>query len=200
MNKHTNDTTTKLWDDLYKVRIPYMRSRSIKDIRERGTVVSGIPAYDNDINNQMLTTMINISTMVDYFKEGVPVRVVDPSDCKAIYEAISAHIYAWKSILERGINIGGAPIEDLITLDRFANTVYEHAKYQFTADTANSIFAQHLSGIQRINAQNFFNKPLGIKQNEGEDGVVRINAEPKIEDRDSLGDFFKMRASSIRRY
>ena len=199
MEQKSTDTTARLWDYLYKVRIPYMQSRTIQDIRDHGTVISGVASYDADINNQMLTTMIPISTMVDYFKEGVPIRVVDASDCKRIYEDISQHIYAWKSRLERGINIGDAPIEDLINLDRFANTVYEHAKYQFTRETANSIFAQHLGSIQRINSSNFFSKPITAVTGD-DDGIVRINAEEKISDRDSLGEFFKSRASFIRRY
>ena len=200
MEQKSTDTTQRLWDYLYKVRIPYMRSRTIEDIRQHGTVVSGIASYDNDIDNQLLTTMLSISSMVDYFREGVPIRVVDHSDCKRIYEDISQHIYSWKSRLEHGINIGDAPIDDLIDLDRFANTVYEHAKYQFTKDTANSIFAQHLGTIQRINSSNFFSKPLTTSTGNTEDGIVRINAEEKIEDRDSLGEFFKSRASFIRRY
>ncbi len=196
------DTTVKLWDHLYKVRIPYLASRSIEDIREKGTVISGIESYDADIPNQMQTTYLNIDKMVEYYREGVAVRVCNVADTKEIYEAISAHIYAWKYNLEKGVNIGNAPIDDLILLDRFANTVYEHAKYHFTDDTMDSPFLQQLTSVQRITVSNFFTKGAFADQTaDNPDGVVMINADAdKIEDRDSLSDFFKSRSKFIRRF
>ncbi len=147
--------------------------------------------------------MMTISQMADYFKEGVPIRIPSESDVKEIYEHISEHIYAWKFRLERGINIGDAPIDDLITLDQFANTVYSHAKYHFTPDMFGGAFAKHMSGIQRVNASNFFNasalKNLNIPTSV--DGVTRINAiEDEIPDRESLSDLFKERLINLRRW
>jgi hypothetical protein len=183
--------------------MPYQQTRTIEDLRAHGTVVSGIPSYDNDISNQMVTMMLTIDQMVEFYRRGIPVRVCDVADTKRIYESISQHIYSWKSRLEKGINIGDAPIEDLIDLDRFANAVYEHAKYEFTEETANSILAQHLGTIQRLNSTNFFNKQMlqNIKGAGDEDGIIRINQEkPKEPERDSLQDFFKSRIDNLKRY
>lgn len=197
------DTTERLWDYLYRVSVPYLRSRTIEDLRNTGTVVSGIASYDKDIPNQMQTMHMSVNSMVDYFREGVPVRVLDPRDTKQIYEDISSHIHAWKTRLEKGINIGDAPIDDLITMDRFANSVYAHAKYQFTSDIAQSIFAQHLNNVQRINASNFFTMKATQKLlgKPGEEDVFRINADPEPEvERDSLGEFFKSRLTNMKRF
>lgn len=195
------DTTSKLWDYYYQVRVPYLQSRTIDDVRRHGVNVSGIAEIDKDIPNQWMTTMMTVAQMADYFKEGVPIRVIKQSDVKEIYDNISNHIHAWKSRLERGINIGDAPVDDLILLDQFANTVYEHAKYQFTADMVNSLFAQHLSKVQKINASNFFAHGAMPKPNQpgSEAGVTRINADDKHEDRDSLSEFFKTRLINLRR-
>jgi hypothetical protein len=194
------DTTVAIWEHLYKVRIPYLQSRTIDDIREKGTVISGIASYDADIKNQLQTTYLSINQMVDYFKEGVAIRVCDKGDPKLIYEAISEHIYAWKYQLEKGINIGDAPIEDLVIMDKFAGTVYEHAKHHFNEDTANSIFAQHFGKISTINASNFFAPTSEIAKavREDSDGTVRIHSDEP--DRESLGDFFKSRVSYLRRF
>src|SRR5574343_2048969 len=114
------DTTVKLWEYYYKARIPTLASRSIQDIREKGTPISGVPEIDKDLKNQWTTTYLTIRQMVEYFQEGISVKVVDIKDTKAIYEAISEHIHAWRERLERGINIGDAPIDDLIAMDQFA--------------------------------------------------------------------------------
>lgn len=201
INSSPVDTTKRLWEHLYRVRVPYLRSRTIDDLRNTGTVISGIASYDKDIANQMQNMYLSVSGMIDYYKEGVPIRVIESKDTKQIYEDISNHLHAWKTRLEKGINIGDAPVEDLITMDRFANSVYEHAKFQFTAEMAQSIFAMHLNSVQRINASNFFTKKATqlLTGKPGEEDVIRINADdkPKEEERDSLGEFFKSRLGNI---
>lgn len=191
------DTTTKLWDYLYKVRVPYIQSRHMDDIRNHGVRISGIQEVDKDIVNQWFTTMLPVSTMVEYFKEGVPIKICSSKDVKEIYDSISQHIHAWKTRLERGINIGDAPIDDLIALDKFANVIYEHAKYQFTQDTVDSIMIRHLTDVQKINVQNFFTK----KPDSGTGDIVRINSEEEQQfpERDELGEFFKNRLINLRR-
>ena len=203
MEKHHLDTTSKLWDYYYKVRIPYLQSRSMTDVHRYGTDISGIREIDEDISGRMLTTMLTVSKMVDYYREGVSIRVVDVKDVKEIYEAISQHIHTWKSRLEHGINLGDAPIDDLIALDQFAAAIYENGKYQFTPETVNSIFATELSNLQRVNAHNFFtsavNNALPDNVTVDGSGVTRINGEDMPE-RDSLGEFFKSRLTGLRRY
>lgn len=190
------DTTVDIWEYFYRVRMPYMQTRTLEDIRQKGTVISGVASYDADIGNQLITMCLNIDQMAEYFREGVPIRVCDPKDTKQIYEAISRHIHAWKGQLERGINIGDAPIEDLILLDRLAHTVYEHAKYHFTNEGANSVFAQHLGRISMLNNSNFFSSKV-----QQDDGILRINGDNGgYEERDSLQDFFKSRSGSLRSF
>lgn len=197
------DTTIKIFDYLYRVRINYMLSRSVEDLRQNGTTVSGISSYDADIKNQMINMQLSIAQMVDYFAEGVPVYVVDVKDTKEIYESISSHIYAWKARLERGINIGEAPIEDLINMDRFANSVYAHAKFLICDDTEDSIFAQYMSKVQRLNHSNFFSKRIIANQpSTSSENIGDRFSEPNKEEegRDSLAEFFKSRTHHLRRY
>lgn len=199
------DTTIKIFDYLYRVRINYMLSRSVEDLKQNGTTISGIASYDADIGNQMINMQLSIAQMVDYFAQGVPIYVCDTKDTKEIYESISAHIYAWKARLERGINIGDAPIEDLINMDKFANTVYTHAKYIICNDTGNSVFAQYMAKVQRLNQSNFFTKRTLVNQpSTSSESISDRFSEPKKQEeddsRDSLAEFFKSRTQHLRRY
>lgn len=196
------DTTSLLWEYYFMVRMPYLQTRSLQDIKNTGVAVTGIREIDNDIPNQMQTTMLTIAQMAEYFQEGVPIRVVKYEDIKMIYEYISQHIHAWKSRLQYGVNIGNAPIEDLILLDQFANTIYDHAKYQFTAEIADSLIGQHFAKTQRATVNNFFNSRTIGHLNKPANFSYKDKYEEKEEeypDRDSLGEFFKNRLVNLRR-
>lgn len=185
---NTQDTTKLIWEYYFRVRFPYLQARSIDHVKLLGVAVSGNKHVDSDLNNQLTTTYMTINTMVDYFKEGVPIRVIDIKDTKIIYDYISRHLAAWKDRLFRGINIGNAPIDDLIAMDYFANSVYEHAKYMFIDNLPDSITARYASSLQNLNPMNFFIKPASnIKEDD-------------IAERDSYISFFKEKSFVNRRY
>lgn len=194
------DTASYLFDYLFKCRIPNLQTMSVEYIAFFGMPTTGDQGIDKELADQWITTMINISKMVEYHKQGISIKIAKYEDVKTIYNYISLHLQAWKRQIEDGINLGDAPIDDLIDLDAFANTVYDHAKYQFTRDIADSILARHMSSIVRFNKNNFF-KTEAPKET-SEDGITRINAEeidphPK---RESLADIFKDRKIGARRW
>lgn len=192
------DTTTLIWDHLYRCRIPQLDSTSIDYMRAMGSYITGDPGIDREMSNQWITTMINIDTMVEYYRQGVAIKVCNYSDTKHIYEAISEHLLAWRTRLTHGINIGDAPIEDLILMDEFANVVYDHAKYQFTRDMVDSMFAKELEGITKYNALNFFASKPTPQHATDEQGGVRINSlVPDVPDRDSHSEFLKQRVLGL---
>lgn len=191
------DTTKYLWDYLFLVRIPQLQTTSVEYLRAHGTYTTCDKDVDRTLAGQWLTTMLPIHRMVDYYREGVQIKVVNYGDTKIIYDYISAHLAAWRTRLERGINIGDAPVEDLIAMDEFANAVYEHAKYQFTEDTVMSIMAQRLTSVTALTPSTFFKTKPPLSSNEQLDanGNIRINSEDPDAppDRESLGDFLKER-------
>lgn len=189
-------------------RVPLLQSMSIEQMRKTGVRVSGNKADDANIKNEWLTTYLPISKMVDYHKEGIAVRITNPADLPLMYDFISRHLAAWKEQLEYGINIGNAPIDDLVAMDAFANSVYEHAVHQFTRSDADSIMARHLRSLTTISRQSFF-KPESIKKYLGTEGVevdehgtVHISSkEPDTTpERESMADFFRDRMVGYRRY
>jgi glutamate synthase domain-containing protein 2 len=184
--------------------MPYQQTRAIEDIKAHGTNICGVKEIDKSAGTELYNTMLTPAQMAEYYREGVPIRVIKYADIEEIYEAISQHIHAWKNRLEKGINIGGAPIDDLILLDRFANTIYDKAKYQFTPEIADSLVGKSMSDLQRVNVHNFFDAKVltNILAGADDKGVTRINAdkEEELPDRESLGEFFKTRLSGLRRY
>lgn len=196
------DTTVLIFDYLFMVRMPKIQITSVEYIKMFGTPTTEHPEIDAELANEWHTTMTNIATMVDYFKEGVQIKVVKYEDVKTIYEFITQHLQAWKRHLEYGLNVGDAPIEDLIAMDQFANAVYDHAKFQFTPETVSSLLLEKMSNITRFNKHNFFTKPLPLASKS--DSVVKINASDEKTDtypeRESLADMLKGKAIGSRRW
>lgn len=185
------DTTKLIWDYYFKVRISYLQARSIDHIKLLGVNITGNKDVDNDIENQLITTYMSINSMIDYFKEGVTIRVVEYKDTKTIYEYISLHLAAWKERLFRGINIGNAPVDDLIVMDYFASTVYEHAKYNLVENLPDSIAIRYAASIQSLNPFNFLNKTAAKHT---------ANEVITYPERDSYANFFQEKTIVNRRY
>ena len=195
------DTAKALWDILYLVRIPQLQTTTITYMRAVGTYMTGNRQIDRTVAEQWTTTMLPISTMIDYYKEGAQIKIVKESDIESIYIAISEHLNAWIHQLTFGINIGNAPIDDLVAMDQFANDIYAHAKYHFKPGMAESFLTRQLEQSATFSPQNFFRPdPKAKKVPETVDGVTRINEEDPYPDRESLKDYLKAHLDTLKRW
>lgn len=205
-NDDLKKATKKLDGWLYDVIVPELASRSDNDIRMYGTFISGNRDVDKDILKKTIRSAMSIFRMLELYKKGIPIRVVKSQDTKDMYESIQAYIYAWKYRLERGVNIGGAPLDDLVALDEFATSVYEPAKYHLKKEEVNSAIISHLSKVNPVNPSNFFNERYNremanLPRGDNitiENGVTRINAPTEFEQRESQADFFRNRLINTR--
>lgn len=186
-----NDTSYFIWEPLFRVRVPQLQTTSAEYLRHFGTPTTGDASIDRDLANQLIDTAIPIIKMVEYYKKGIPVYIVKTADTKTIYEYIENHLLAWKRKLEVGVNIANAPIDDLIVLDKFANSIYEHAKYHFSPDVVESVF---LRGMPTINRSSFIQQPQVVDQSKTQE---ELDNYPK---RDSLTDHFKDRRIGVRKW
>lgn len=139
-------TGKHIWEALFLASVQFKDSMSEDYIRLFGMPTVGDSSIDREMHTQPIYTFMTIDKMVEYFRRGIAVSIQNHSDTKRIYEIISNYINAWKHHLDRGINIGGAPIEDLILLDRFASTVFEHAVQHITPEYLKSDALKDLSG------------------------------------------------------
>lgn len=188
--ENQRDTAWYLFNKLFMCRVPLLQSMSPDYIRHFGIPISGDPVRDRAFTSEMHTSMIPISKMVEYFKNGVTVRVAKHEDTKAIYQIISNHLVAWKRELEVGLNNRNAPLEELVLLDKFASAVYPHAIQHMTDDFMTGVVADRMLNGMRVNKNNLFmRKPT--------DPVTPVNQkepdEPKKPERESLADVFAQR-------
>ncbi len=193
------DTTGPLWDMLYKVSVPYLLSRTEQELETYGTVLSGNQYIDADVSKDMMITMKSISELAEYYREGIPIGLINKDDAEPIYNAIQDHLLAWKTQLNVGINIGDAPVEDLVLLDEFANSVFDVAKHQYKPGYDDNFLVRQLGYNNKIGPHNFF-KPEVIKTISTD---IRINpSDTSTKDttpkRDSLSDFFKAKVITLR--
>jgi len=189
---------TDIWDYLYKVRVPYLSTMSEEYIRQFGVPSSGDKKIDKEQMNQLITTYMTIEKMVSLFKEGVPIRLVEPDSPKRIYESTSKYLDYCRNMLERQINISDAPLEDLLAMDLFANSVYEHAKYHMVASSHTSVLAMALNRYSGFKLKNDRLSLLPSSQNDTSsiNPSVVSDSINDIPQRESLADLFKKQMSN----
>lgn len=185
------DTTVGIFDVLYKCRIPVVATKSIEEIKLFGMYSTGDKNLDKAQSRAMTTTFLNIANMADYYSQGAQVAIVNHSDVKQIYDDVTRHIMAWREQLDSGINIGMAPVDDLIALDQFAAAVYEHAKFNFDKNIIDSINLKYLANVGSFNRGNFFS--AGPPAEPTDPNVTAVEKEVVYPERDSYGAFFKTR-------
>lgn len=198
---HTFEKSEKIWTWYYKCLVPDFQSRSAAHIAQNGVYVTGIKSLDKALKNDWVRRYLTIDKMVDFYQQGVTVRVIDVADTKDIYDTVQTHLTLWLDTIRTGLNISDAPISDLIVMDRFAATVYPFAKPLFTPEALESALAKHIDENQRVTLANFFNNPLLMNSDVTLANPIPSSEikEPEIE-RESLADHFKSSLASLRRW
>jgi len=153
------DAAWYIFKKLFMCRVKNIDSMSPEYIRMFGSPDSGDSVIDQETANELVIRMLSINEMVEYFRNGVVVHVVNYSDTKEIYERISNHLNAWKLKIEREFHVRDAPVADLVLLDKFASTVYKHAVTLFDNTYADSILARQTSQLMKFNRQNILKQP-----------------------------------------
>lgn len=173
------DTTVGLWDRRFECRIKQLATTSDTYLRLFGTHTHGDKAIDREMANQLITTFLPIVDMAEYYKNNVTIHIAKRSDLPVIYDLVEAHLNAWKYHLGRGLNTRKAPIEDLMLLDKFANSIFGHTKYEMK-DGDESSFIKYLRSVHILS------KPIMLSVNN-----VVDNASDDLPVRNSFTDAFK---------
>lgn len=169
-----------IWDNIYRVIIRYVDTLKVDDIKNFGLPTVGDSYLDREMHNQPMQLCITINDMVEYFKRGVMIRLVDNQDAERIYNVVNNYLLAWKDRLEKQINIGDAPMEDLLDLDRFATEVYPTAKtYSTYTGPKFSLFNNLHTGNGAFVSRNTLiekTEPPKDNRNEKHDSLAKIFA------------------------
>ena len=116
---------------IFLVRISELYLRTANDVKMHGTYITGYKEIDDDVYNRNVTVYMNIPTMVKHYHNGATISVVNASDLRIMYETIVDHLHKWSGILDRELNVGDAPIDELIQLDAFAEHLFRHTRYEY---------------------------------------------------------------------
>ena len=149
------DTTIGIWDIRYHVTYNFLNARSINDIKARGVRVTGIKRFDNEVKHEVVRAWLSINEMLGLYKRGIDVGIINRSDVVKIYEAVQDHLYEAISSTKQSINVPVKILEDLVDLDKFARSIYEHAKFDFSQKPEVSDF---LRAVNSKNANVFNNR------------------------------------------
>jgi len=174
-----------IFNNLYRASVMYRDTLSPDYIRIFGMPTVGDPVFDRQMSTEQIDTWLTIDQMVEYFRKGVVVSLLDHQDSKRIYDIVEQYLRAWKQDLEVGINIGDAPIKDLIDLDRFANTVFSHAAQYMGVTYFSSEFVNALTNNGTLmNRDSLFKAPVPVEKDTGE---------PEVRKRQSMLQIFQER-------
>ncbi len=121
-----------LFEEYFLVRFNGQESRSLEDVRLHGTPYSEVPELNDLMQSSFVTAEHTIDMMFEKWRRGVTIRVVNYNDTARIYRIIESHLETWLSFFRLAMNIGNAPIQDLIELDEFASVVYDNARNVLT--------------------------------------------------------------------
>ena len=193
-----------LWDKYYKVKMLYLHSRSADHVRKYGVRISGIDEIDRNLDKQEIETEMNIDSMFEKWRKGVTIRVVNYNDTAEIYKIIHAHLVAWAEYLSNSINVGEAPLKDLIELDEFAAIVHDKAIGIFTKEDRNAAVASNFLNVQSINFRNILKREGNATMLHGAVGdeviTVTKNEKSSLPQRHSMKDIFNDQINRVSRW
>ncbi len=200
MNRY-EDTSKDIFERLFLVSVPMHATISINEMKVFGHVHTGNDHIDRGTIEQYIKVFWPIEKMAETFDQGDPIRILRYNDTKIIYEIVEKHLKRWKDILQNEINIPKAPVDDLIKLDKFAASLFDHAKHLFDDEFVESIFVRSIRSIGSVNQSSVFKKPkrVHISREEGGDAMYdnervtigSIEPEDKGPKRESFEDIFK---------
>lgn len=142
-----NDVDTphwKIWNDRFLCQMKYIDTMSVDYIKIFGTLTTFDSELDRQSHNEIVDRYLTVIKMVEYFNDGIPVYIKHPEDSKKIYILIQEHLQNWAKELQVSLRSDKAPLEELEIMDRFAEKVYEHAKWYLDDALVGTPFARSL--------------------------------------------------------
>lgn len=188
------DTTIDIWEKVWRCAFSDNKTRGERNHRLYGKNITGVKSIDASVPDQIVETYITINDMVEYHRRGITVEIINYDDCKKIYDCIEKHILAWKKNIENCVNIGDAPLEDLIAMDDFANAIYDKAKYLMPTEFIGSPALRHLIGLTTLSRATF------LREHEKPLKTVSIGGDSDHPERMPISDFFKENLAGFGRW
>lgn len=176
------ETGKLIFDHLFQCRVRGMDLISEEEMRTFGNYTTLDRGIDRALMDDQRILYWPIEKMADLYSEGGQVGIVNYNDTEIIYDYVTRYLNAWREHLLHGVNTGNAPLDDLLSLDRFANSVYGHAKYLMAEHGGMSEFERFMAGFNG-NSGNILGDFNMITQSfETQPDPIKPNSYPERED------------------
>lgn len=136
-----------IFERKYEIRIKVIDNISIEEVSMYGMTTTYDKDYDKALSEELITRWMSINEMVEYFKRGRPFRVANIKDTTEIYEVIHQYLLSWKVRIQNSVNIGNAPVDDLLALDSFATSIHGYACENMTIQKTQSSLVNYFNSI-----------------------------------------------------
>lgn len=149
--QHTSniDTTPALWEKLYHVSYPYFASRSIEDIHQNGTRVSGHKFLDDIHTKELVRGYLTVVKIIELvIDKSIVVNFLNHEDVYKVYDDIKLHLDKWHMFMQTSFNYDAKIVDDLRKMDQFARILFEgFVRYDTSRGTEyTSAFMRSISG------------------------------------------------------
>ena len=126
-----------IFHKLFLARVPILSTFSEEEIE-----ITGIPMHQNMEDEKKTESMLNTTTvmitindMVEKYKNGFKISIVNYEDMSFIYAVIQDHLLAWRNRRITSLNSTSTNVDnDLIDLDSFANEIFGIHKVKIVND------------------------------------------------------------------
>ena len=117
-----------IWDNVYPIRMRAIDRLSTEHLQKFGVPTTFDPAMDQQLQNEQITLFLTIDAVFEHWRGNRKTTFVNNKDSEHVYHIVNNYLKAWETVMRVGINIGSAPLADLIALDEFAQKLFVQAR------------------------------------------------------------------------
>ncbi|HEX2471464.1 MAG TPA: hypothetical protein VHJ59_01810 [Nitrososphaera sp.] len=144
-NTDQDSAQYQLWHSKFLCKMRAIDTLSTDYIKIFGTFTTGDALLDRQSQNEIVYRRLTVIQMIEYYNNNTPLYIKNPEDSKTIYILIQTHLQNWQKELQVSLRKDNAPLEELAIMDRFADAVYEHAKWYLDDALIGTPFARTLA-------------------------------------------------------
>jgi len=119
----------RIWNKLYRVNIPDQMTLPGEYVKRFGVHVTGNKQVDEMLSRNTTQVMIPISTIINYFQNGVEIQIPNREDMITMHKDMELYLEEWKEHIKYDINLDIAKNRDmLMSLEKLSKYIYNKAK------------------------------------------------------------------------
>ena len=141
IEKAEHSPAEKIFNYYIDCLIPQMYLVDHEFVERFGLYTSMNAEVDSGRMNAQVPARLTVAQMSEKARQGAQIALMCPEDSKQIYGWIREHITDWHDALAHDPNRRDAPLEDLTTLEEFAEQIFPMARlYMESQPTTSKLF------------------------------------------------------------